>query len=878
MWKHSKRICAFLLTMALLCTLLPTGVLSAKAEASEALTAEDYAAADQVFAMIEEMDETPTRKNATQSQLTEEAIKIVESSDSYVEGSLERSGDAFSWWTVGGIRCMYNPRLQKIQKEQTPENRIDAVVNEPVATKGGYPTGTQVYLIGPYYGSDDDFTDQYKTEATSVAAAIGDTDGYTLYSGAAATVDKVAEAVSNGAVVFFDSHGTTDYQNPNDPYDYITGATGSYLCLSTMDGITYRDYELGAGYTSDGGACVNGAVIANHMTKDSPSGIVWMAICLGMGTDTLCEPLRAKGVEVVCGYSESVTFGGEYCFSGTFWEKMKAGSTVAEAAAAMKTQWGNWDQSAQIVNYNHWGSQYIMATLEEAREYFTAFPVVVSDEDPHPGQRTAAWNETSGFYGADSLQTVKSTYTLKEGDTDIDVPLNPGTELSGEATLSFKELVNRTEFTTQRQVWKQNGVTAINDQGQSTTSIGNYYGPVRFYAFSKLTVSHPYMNKIVFRCSTATYAGNLLSSIASETGVTATKSGSEVTVTFATPRDSFVIEKLASQVRMNSLTVYWTIPEPDPITLKSMNIQLGSSMSLNLNGLASVLDQYENVYVIYEAEGRAPVKVTRYFESINQSDNTLRYNFAYEGLTILDLNLKVNYTIYGTFNGKEYHSETKSIALLTYCRSSVTSGNGAAVPCANLLKYAMAAEAYMKEKDPSLDESKFLVNVLSATELAAVETHAYADSAFNAQKTSVVHNGTRVKFKSQTLDMVSRITLLYKIQIVDSTVDTSKLTFTVEYKDTKGATQVKDYTFSDLVYEPATGYYVLKFSEFYATQMREGAKCTIYIDGVEHADYTNSIENYCYTANTSTTESEAVKYLAKRISLYGDACYATYGN
>ena len=321
------------------------------------------------------------------------------------------------------------------------------------------------------------------------------------------------------------------------------------------------------------------------------------------------------------------------------------------------------------------------------------------------------------------------------------------------------------------------------------------------------------------------------------------------------------------------------VPEPAaPIALKSMNIQLGSSMSLNLNGLASVLDQYENVYVIYEAEGKDPVKVTRYFESINQNDNTLRYNFAYEGLTILDLNLKVNYTIYGTFNGKEYHSETKSIALLTYCRSSVTSGNGAAVPCANLLKYAMAAEAYMKEKDPSLDESKFLVNVLSATELAAVETHAYADSAFNAQKTSVVHNGTRVKFKSQTLDMVSRITLLYKIQIVDSTVDTSKLTFKVEYKDTKGTTQVKDYTFSDLVYEPATGYYVLKFSEFYATQMREGAKCTIYIDGVEHADYTNSIENYCYTANTSTTESEAVKYLAKRISLYGDACYATYGN
>jgi len=337
------------------------------------------------------------------------------------------------------------------------------------------------------------------------------------------------------------------------------------------------------------------------------------------------------------------------------------------------------------------------------------------------------------------------------------------------------------------------------------------------------------------------------------------------------------IEISANNTELLNATLHTQEEPTDPIALKSMNMQLGSSMSLNLNGLASVLDQYENVYVIYEAEGKDPVKVTRYFESINQNDNTLRYNFAYEGLTILDLNLKVNYTIYGTFNGKEYHSETKSITLLTYCRSSVTSGNGAAVPCANLLKYAMAAEAYMAEVN-GMDTVGHLVNVLTETELAAVETYAYADSAFNAQKTSVVSQGTRVKFKAQALDMVSRITLLYKIEITDSTVDTSKLTFKVEYTDTEGTAQVKNYTFSDLTYDEATGYYVLSFSEFYATQMREGAKCTIYLDGVEHASYTNSIENYCYTAVNKDGESELVKQLARRISLYGDACYEAYGN
>ena len=293
-----------------------------------------------------------------------------------------------------------------------------------------------------------------------------------------------------------------------------------------------------------------------------------------------------------------------------------------------------------------------------------------------------------------------------------------------------------------------------------------------------------------------------------------------------------------------------------------------------------MLDQYENVYVIYEAEGRAPVKVTRYFESIS-TDGTLRYNFAYDGLTIMDLNLNVYYTIYGTFNGKEYCSETKSVTLLKYCRSKVVYDNQEAAPCANLIKYAMAAESYMKLKEPETDESKFLVNVLTAEELAGVERYAYADSDFNAQKTSVVSQGTRVKFAAQTLDMVSRITLIYKIKIADTTVDTSKVTFKLEYKDVDGTMKVKNYTFSDLSYEAETGNYVLMFSDFYATQMREGAKCIIYIDGVEHASYTNSIENYCYTAVNASSDgtalSEALKHLAKRISLYGDACYNTYG-
>ena len=472
MWLRGKRIGAFLLALAIMCTLLPAGALSAFAtedaetevtgiaqdvqseftlesaglteestepseevtepseettepteestepseettEPSEApaeddkLAEEDYAQIDLVFDRIDTMEESPAKKNADQTELTEAAIEIVLASDSYVEGSLERSGETFSWWTDSGIRCAYNPKMQEIEKDLTPENAVNEIVNEPDFTKAA-PSSRQVYLIGPYYGIDENFTDQYKNTAAAVAGAIGDTDGYTLYSGTAATLDKVAEAMSNGAVVFFDSHGATDYKVGD---DWVSGATCSYLCLTSTKGITRADYEDGAAYTR-AGLYVNGSNIASRMSKNSPGGILWMAICLGMATDGLYKPMRQKGVEVVYGYSQSVTFGGDYRFSDAFWGEMKNGSTVAESIAVMKNTYGNWDHSYQIAVANGWSSY--ASTIASARYNYCAFPIVVSDQDTHPGQRTASQYASSGFFGADSLQTVSSTYRLFE--------------------------------------------------------------------------------------------------------------------------------------------------------------------------------------------------------------------------------------------------------------------------------------------------------------------------------------------------------------------------------------------------------------------------------------------------------------------------------
>ncbi len=402
-----KRIFSLLMVLALVGAMIPVITPHNHAAAAEndpvVFTAEDYAAIDDLFAQIDAMEDAPAKKNATEAELADAAAKLVEASANYVEGSLERNGNNFTWWTDEGIRCVYSPRMREINDEMVvpEESTADGIYNEPVAVKGGWPSGNQVYLIGPYYGYDESFTDQYKNEAKAIATAIGDTDGYTLYSGTSATVDKVAEAVENGAVVIFDSHGNTDYENG---YDYVTGATSSYLCLKSTTGLTDADYADGALYDPSG-IWINGATIANHMTKNSPSGLLWMAICLGMATDTFAAPMREMGVEVVYGYSQSVTFAGDYLFEETFWDNMIAGKDVATSVAAMKSTWGNWDWSTKIAEYYSYDDGY--TTIGAARSDYSAFPIVVSDEDAHPGQRNG-----NTFYGADSLQTVKSTYTL----------------------------------------------------------------------------------------------------------------------------------------------------------------------------------------------------------------------------------------------------------------------------------------------------------------------------------------------------------------------------------------------------------------------------------------------------------------------------------
>ena len=385
-----KRFLALFLVTLLVLSVLPTSFAAPKGQDAER----------DIWDIIEQIEDNAVPageeisaegRTAAYNACVDTIIQAVVSSDDYQPDSLERHGNFFFWVDREGDPNGYSPSLRARQRagEVPGAKAEDFAATETVSygTRGGWAESVDIAAFQPYIGVDSSFTDQYERRCNSLAQATGGTG--TTYKTADANINNIGLALSNCGVVIYDSHGTTDYDNGSwyDP-DYTTYANASYLCLTSGTGITAQDKQSDQGefgtyyhaFQSGSTWCVDGTAMANHMPTDSPNGMLWMAICLGMATDKLQAPLRAKGVEVVYGYSQSVTFAGDYAYEGAFWPKMIDGDNVKDAIAYMKQTIGIKDPYESSL---------------------PAYPIVASTEDVYPGHGNV-----------DKAQGVKSTWTL----------------------------------------------------------------------------------------------------------------------------------------------------------------------------------------------------------------------------------------------------------------------------------------------------------------------------------------------------------------------------------------------------------------------------------------------------------------------------------
>ncbi|MBQ3000614.1 MAG: hypothetical protein IJD63_02575 [Oscillospiraceae bacterium] len=124
-----------------------------------------------------------------------------------------------------------------------------------------------------------------------------------------------------------------------------------------------------------------------------------------------------------------------------------------------------------------------------------------------------------------------------------------------DATLSFADTAQRTEYSTTKQVWEQNGIKLTNNKSSSTTNVGDYADPVRLYKSSEIVVEASGMTKIVFNCT----SGYVLS-LPESTEYDVTTESTTVTVVFREEAfDSFTATMMA-QTRFSSIVVTAPLP------------------------------------------------------------------------------------------------------------------------------------------------------------------------------------------------------------------------------------------------------------------------------------------------------------------------------
>ena len=172
-------------------------------------------------------------------------------------------------------------------------------------------------------------------------------------------------------------------------------------------------------------------------------------------------------------------------------------------------------------------------------------------------------------YGADAVKnglyiteieiSAAGTYYLGStigANNYYKLELNAPVKEVASATLSFEDKANRTTYTTDTQVWEQNGIKLTNNQGSSTSNIGDYSKPARIYSSTDVVIESAGMTKIVFNTNTGKGTGGLVDALTDTSAYTVTVEGAVVTVTFTAPTNSLSF-KAAAQFRLDSIEVFY---------------------------------------------------------------------------------------------------------------------------------------------------------------------------------------------------------------------------------------------------------------------------------------------------------------------------------
>ena len=158
--------------------------------------------------------------------------------------------------------------------------------------------------------------------------------------------------------------------------------------------------------------------------------------------------------------------------------------------------------------------------------------------------------------GISATEGVYSFTATSTNEIDVKI-IEEGAKETVKYTISFsvKDVV-RTEYDKSHQVWVQNGITVTNNKGASTSNVGDYDNPARFYKSSEVIISsETAFNTVVIDVSgmDAKYCTPYTETLSALGTVTIQNQIVTLVLNESTTSITF---KTTAQVRANSITVY----------------------------------------------------------------------------------------------------------------------------------------------------------------------------------------------------------------------------------------------------------------------------------------------------------------------------------
>ena len=132
-----------------------------------------------------------------------------------------------------------------------------------------------------------------------------------------------------------------------------------------------------------------------------------------------------------------------------------------------------------------------------------------------------------------------------------------GSTVEAQATITFDaDKSQRTSYSTSQQVWENDGLKLTNNKASSTTNVGDYSNPGRFYKSSEVIIEYPNMTSLVIDCTGLDAKYVVWENSLNDSNATAKTENQITTITFATPVDSVTFASMSAQARAVSITAY----------------------------------------------------------------------------------------------------------------------------------------------------------------------------------------------------------------------------------------------------------------------------------------------------------------------------------